>query len=297
LRSRLCRENKKTPAFLLGITYRRSAVQEGIFLAGNEFVITVKAVVMKQYLKGFYFIIFSLFICLLQLPFAFGKKNGDRRATFFHPIKPAVKSADSAVLITSYRSIYDSLHLAGSGLSKQAYELAQSGFRKMKMQGRLSNDSVLSIVDFSQSSDKKRLYVLDLKNYKVLFNTLVAHGKKSGKLWAQSFSNRPSSYKSSIGFYLTGHPYDGSNGYSLKLNGLEKGFNNNAGRRAIVLHGADYVCESYINGQGYIGRSEGCPAVPVKVAKDIINTIKDGSCLFIYHADKIYRQRSAILKG
>ncbi len=167
----------------------------------------------------------------------------------------------------------------------------------MLRQGQLENDTVLSIVDFSQPSDKKRLFVLDMKNYRVLYNTLVAHGRNSGKLWAQSFSNRPSSFKSSIGFYRTGHPYDGNNGYSLKLEGLEKGFNNNAGRRAIVLHGARYVCDSYITEQGYIGRSEGCPAVPVQFAKDIINTIKDGSCLFIYHPDKLYRQRSALVKG
>jgi len=251
---------------------------------------------MKKKLKGFYLIVSSLFICLLHLPVAFGKK-AHRSETFFHTDKPLTKSTDSVELITSFRSIYDSLHLEISGLSKQAYELAQSGFKKMKKQGQLANDSILSIVDFSQSSDKKRLYILDLKNYKVLYNTLVAHGKKSGKLWAESFSNQPSSYKSSIGFYLTGHPYLGGNGYSLKLSGLEKGFNNNAARRAIVMHGAGYVSETYIADQGYIGRSEGCPAVPKQFAKEIINTIKDGTCLFIYHSDRLYRQRSALLKG
>jgi L,D-transpeptidase catalytic domain len=251
---------------------------------------------MKKKLKSSYLILSFIFICL-HLPFAFGNKTGHHNETFFHPVKSISRSTDSAVLISSFRSIYDSLHLEVSGLSKQAYEMAQSGFKKIKTEGRLVNDTVLSIVDFSQPSDKKRLYVLDLKNYKVLYNTLVAHGKKSGKLWAESFSNRPSSGKSSIGFYLTGQSYKGSNGYSLKLDGLEKGFNNNAASRAIVLHGADYVCDSYINMQGYIGRSEGCPAVPVQFAKDIINTIKDGSCLFIYHSDKVYRQYSSILKG
>ena len=252
---------------------------------------------MKKRLKGFWLILSSFVICFLHLPFAFGKKMGYPAPSFPHPVKTITQSTDSVALITSFRSIYDSLHLGISGLSKQAYDLAQSGFKKMLRQGRLENDSVLSIVDFSQPSDKKRLYVLDMRNYKVLYNTLVAHGRNSGKLWAQSFSNRPSSYKSSIGFYLTGHPYDGNNGYSLKLEGLEKGFNNNAGRRAIVIHGARYVCDSYITEQGYIGRSEGCPAVPLQFAKDIINTIKDGSCLFIYHPDKLYCQRSALVKG
>ena len=252
---------------------------------------------MQKNQKSFYFILSSLFICLLHLPLAFGQKTEYLRETFFYHVKTNSRSTDSVALISAFRSIYDSLHLEVSGLSKLAYEMAQSGFKKIKDQGRLVNDSVLSIVDFSQSSDKKRLYVLDLKNYKMLYNTLVAHGKNSGKLWAESFSNRPASCKSSIGFYLTGHPYHGTNGYSLKLDGLEKGFNNNAASRAIVLHGAGYVCDSYINEQGYIGRSEGCPAVPVRFAKDIINTIKDGSCLFIYHSDKIYSQRSALLKG
>lgn len=252
---------------------------------------------MKKKLKSIYLILSSAIIFFLYLPFAFGRKSNQRHETFFHAARVLTRSMDSAALISSIRSIYDSLHLEVSGLSKQAFDLAQTGFRKMQRQGRLVNDSVLSIVDFSQSSDKKRLYVLDLKNYRILFNTLVAHGKKSGKLWAESFSNRPSSYKSSIGFYLTGQPYEGNNGYSLKLDGLERGFNNNAARRAIVLHGAGYVCDSYINDQGYIGRSEGCPAVPIQFATDIINTIKDGSCLFIYHSDNYYRQHSAILKG
>jgi hypothetical protein len=252
---------------------------------------------MKKKLKGFYLILASLFICFLQLPFAFGKKSMYSSYSYQHSDKTATRSSDAVALITSFRSIYDSLHLSISGLSRQAYDLAQSGFKKMQQQGRLENDSVLSIVDFSQPSDKKRLYVLDLKNYKILYNTLVAHGRNSGKLWAQSFSNRPSSYKSSLGFYLTGHPYEGNNGYSLKLEGLEKGFNNNAVRRAIVIHGAGYVCDSYITEQGYIGRSEGCPAVPLELAKDIINTIKDGSCFFIYHPNKYYRQRSSLAKG
>jgi hypothetical protein len=250
---------------------------------------------MKKKLKGFYLMLASLLICFLHLPFAFGKKTD---YSHYHYSDRVIKpSRDSASYITSYRSVYDSLQLGVTGLSKSAFELAQKGFKKIRTQGHLLNDSVLSIIDFSLSSDKKRLYVIDIKNYKILYNTLVAHGRNTGKLWAQSFSNRPSSLKSSIGFYITGHPYDGNNGYSLKLEGLERGFNNNAERRGIVLHGAGYVCDSYINDQGFIGRSEGCPAVPRDVAPDIINTIKDGSCLFIYYPNKTYRQRSQLVKG
>jgi hypothetical protein len=252
---------------------------------------------MKKKLKGFYLILSSILICFLHLPIAFGKKSTFSLQSLSHSDKTATRSNEPVELITSHRSVYDSLHLEIAGLSKKAFDLAQKGFYKIERQGRLANDSVLSIIDFSQSSDKKRLYVLDVKNYKVLYNTLVAHGRNSGKLWAQSFSNRPSSYKSSLGFYITRQTYDGNNGYSLKLEGLEKGFNNNAGRRAIVLHGAGYVCDSYVSEQGYIGRSEGCPAVPQEYARNIINTIKDGTCLFIYHPSKLYTQRSLLTKG
>ena len=252
---------------------------------------------MQKKLKGFYLILSSILICFLHLPLAFGKKNAFSLQSLPHSDKTLTRNTEPVELITSRRSVYDSLHLEIAGLSKKESDLAQKGFFKIEKQGRLANDSVLSIIDFSQSSDKKRLYVLDLKNYKVLYNTLVAHGRNSGKLWAQSFSNRPSSYKSSLGFYITRQTYDGNNGYSLKLEGLEKGFNNNAGRRAIVLHGAGYVCDSYISEQGYIGRSEGCPAVPQEYAKAIINTIKDGTCLFIYHPNKLYTQRSLLTKG
>lgn len=252
---------------------------------------------MQKKLKGFYLLLISFLVCFIYLPFAFGKKNAYTLKPIPTTDKTFTRSTDSVALISVHRSIYDSLHLEISGLSKKAFDMAQKGFYKIEHQGRLSNDSLLSIIDFSQSSDKKRLYVLDMKNYKILYNTLVAHGRNSGKLWAQSFSNRPSSYKSSLGFYITRQTYDGNNGYSLKLEGLERGFNNNAGRRAIVLHGAGYVCDSYINDQGYIGRSEGCPAVPQQFATEIINTIKDGTCLFIYHPNKLYSQRSLLAKG
>jgi hypothetical protein len=139
------------------------------------------------------------------------------------------------------------------------------------------------------------LYVVDLKNYQVLYKTYVAHGRNSGTVMANSFSNNPSSYKSSLGFYKTLDTYVGKHGYSLKLEGLEKGINDNADERAIVMHGADYVNPSYIPKLGYIGRSQGCPAVSNKEAAPIINTIKNGSCLFIYSPDGVYQQRSSIL--
>jgi hypothetical protein len=161
-------------------------------------------------------------------------------------------------------------------------------------EGKLLNDSIISIIDFSQPSNKKRLFVLDLKNYKILFNTLVAHGRNTGREMASYFSNQNSSFMSSPGFYITRETYEGHNGYSLKLEGIERGINDNAYERGIVVHGAEYVSQDFVNAQGYIGRSQGCPAVPVQVSKPIINTIKDGTCLFIYHPS--YVSRSEVLR-
>lgn len=241
---------------------------------------------MKKPLKSFGLIFISLFISLLHLSFGSKNTSGSISQTVI---------IDSAKLLSAGTSVYDSLQLNLSGLNRDAFENARKGWEKLRNQGKLAGQSVISIVDFSQPSNKKRLYVLDMENYKVLFNTLVAHGRNSGKEWATKFSNQLSSYKSSPGFYITGQTYSGSNGYSLKLTGIENGINDKAFQRAIVMHGASYVNESYIVSQGYIGRSQGCPAVPVKEAKKIINTIRDGTCLYIYAPSQNYLSRSVML--
>ncbi|MBC7867350.1 MAG: murein L,D-transpeptidase catalytic domain family protein, partial [Gloeobacteraceae cyanobacterium ES-bin-316] len=128
-----------------------------------------------------------------------------------------------------------------------------------------------------------------------LFNTYVAHGQNTGQEYANRFSNKPESFQSSLGFYITTSTYMGKNGFSLQLDGMENGINDLANERAIVMHGAPYVSESYIKTKGYIGRSHGCPAVPQQLNKPIIEKIKNGSCLFIYSNDKGYLKRSKIL--
>ncbi len=189
------------------------------------------------------------------------------------------------------------LHLADSGLSKEAYTNAVKGFAYLSNEGKLNSDSVISIIDFSLSSNQKRLFVIDLKNNKLLYNSLVAHGRNSGKDMAEHFSNAPESFESSLGFYVTAATYQGKHGYSLKLMGQENGINDNAYQRGIVMHCAAYVSASYAQHQGYIGRSEGCPALPENMYKPIIETIKNGSCLYIYSADKNYLSRSRIING
>lgn len=243
---------------------------------------------MNKPIKNF-ILIFSC-VCISLLHLSFGNKDAHKYAT-----ATLALTNDSDQLARKI-TVYDSLQLNSAGLSREAFENAKKGWEKLISEGKLTNRSIMSIVDFSQSSNKKRLYVLDMENYKVLFNTLVAHGKNSGKEWATSFSNRLSSYKSSPGFYVTTQTYSGENGYSLKLEGLEKGINDKALERAIVMHGANYVNETYIASLGFIGRSHGCPAVPAKQARSIINAIKNGTCLYIHIPDQDYLTHSVFLK-
>lgn len=208
------------------------------------------------------------------------------------PSSSPVEIVEKAVLNSA--ELFSQWNLGATGLSEQAFELAREGFTLLSEKKVLSNSSLLTIIDFSKPSTQKRLYVLDMATGKVLFNSLVAHGRNSGCNFANAFSNKKESCKSSLGFYVTLDPYFGSNGYSLKLRGVEKGINDNAYSRAIVLHGADYVSETFIRRNGYLGRSEGCPAVPKELSKNIINIIKGGSCMFLYSPLKTYSSHSKI---
>jgi hypothetical protein len=205
-------------------------------------------------------------------------------------------TADGDVPSKSIVSLYDSLQLGELGLSRNAFDYALQGYNYLLSSGKLNNDKLLSIVDFSLPSSRKRLFVIDLKSNKLVYNTYVAHGRNSGREMASEFSNQPESNKSSLGFYVTGDTYIGKHGYSMRLLGEEKGINDNANSRAIVMHSAPYVSESAIKMQGFIGRSLGCPALPENLYKPIIEKIKNGSCLFLYSPDKNYAMHSTIVK-
>lgn len=183
------------------------------------------------------------------------------------------------------------------GLSKSAFEYAYKGYRLLVKKKIISKQEYLTICDFSQSSNNKRLYLLDMCNNEVLLNTYVAHGRKSGGEYATRFSNKPRSMQSSLGFYITQNTYYGEHGLALRVRGLEAGYNDKAGRRRIVVHGADYIGDSWLERNNYMGRSFGCPAIPRKESNSIINTIKSGSCLFIYYPSKSYLKGSKILNG
>jgi len=216
--------------------------------------------------------------------------------------KKSVKNISSAVAIKNNDiptifNLYNSLRLDSLGLSKEAFFTAINGLDSLQTAGIIKNNRIISIVDFSLPSYKKRLFIIDLVSGKLLFNTFVSHGKNSGKEMATKFSNDLNSFASSLGFYVTGDTYEGEHGYSLRLQGLEEGINDNAYDRSIVMHSAPYINGQVIKKLGYIGRSLGCPAIPVSVHKAIINTIKNGSCLFLYSPDEQYLSHSRFLKS
>jgi hypothetical protein len=192
--------------------------------------------------------------------------------------------------------LYDSLQLDNFGLSREVMQMAYKGQQELINRGELGNEELIAVCDFSQPSSKKRLYIIDTRNYKVVYNTYVAHGKNSGLNYAERFSNTPESLQSSLGFYRTKGTYFGKHGLSLKLEGLERGFNNNAEARAVVMHGAEYIGDNRA-GSAYMGRSFGCPAVPQAQSQKIINILKNGSCLFIYHPTQKYLSASKILNA
>lgn len=183
-----------------------------------------------------------------------------------------------------------------SGLSSNVATLAFNAHETARQRGFTHSD-ILTIIDYSLPSTAKRLWVVDLRKNKMIVNTVVSHGAHTGDLYARSFSDQPGTHKTSIGVYVTDQTYSGSHGISLRLKGLERGFNANAYSRAIVVHGARYVGEG-INmvGRG-IGRSWGCPAIPAQIASSVINTIKGGSVLVAYYPDKKWLTHSQFIRA
>jgi hypothetical protein len=210
---------------------------------------------------------------------------------------PVTLSKSSAAFEEEVSNLYCQANLEASGLGRQAFEYAYKGYLRLLDERRILKNNIITICDFSQSSRNKRLYVVDLESRKILINTYVAHGRRSGGEYAQSFSNSWSSHKSSLGFYVTDITYTGKHGLALRIHGLEKGFNDKASRRNIVIHGSKYVGEGYIRSNKYNGRSFGCPAIPNSDVKEVIEDMKGGSCFFIYHPTKKYLTGSKILNG
>jgi hypothetical protein len=206
-------------------------------------------------------------------------------------------SANSPYLKRTADSVYDLIGLGQYGLEKEVFFNGFKGYQYLQSRGLLRKVNLLTICDYSQSSNNKRLYVIDLLNSRLLFNTYVSHGRNSGNEFATSFSNFDNSNKSCLGFLVTGGTYSGKAGLSLRFNGMEPGINDRVKSRAIVLHGSRFVNESIMSDRGTIGKSLGCPAVPFGVHARIIDAIKGGSCFFINHPDKWYTTTSKILNA
>jgi hypothetical protein len=209
-------------------------------------------------------------------------------------VKTKTKGAMSplARFDATLRETYDRLGAEQQGLRFEVFEKAMTGYLNLRETGHLSaSQQHLTVVDFDLPSTEKRLWVLDLANDKILFHTLVAHGHNSGENGASQFSNTDQSNMSSLGFYVTGQEYEGKHGHSLRLQGLDEGFNTNAFARAIVMHGADYVSESFIKQNGRLGRSLGCPALPLDQYAQIIDAVQGGSCLFLSKSNAGYSSK------
>lgn len=238
----------------------------------------------KRIFRGAIYFILALSIPVISWSI---KENGPelgrnvRRDTLEHPATPVVVTPEET--FEKYVSeIYATAGLGAYHLDREVFKKAITGYYNFKTSNLVSSDKqIISIVDFNKPSTEKRLWIIDLAAGKVLFNTFVAHGQGSGDNMATTFSNTSESHQSSLGFYITSGTYQGKHGLSLRLNGMDKGYNNNALNRAVVVHGADYVSQGFINQHGRLGRSYGCPAIPVELTPAIINAIKGRTALFI----------------
>ena len=244
---------------------------------------------MKKHL-----LLLALIVSFSLILISFAKANNASKLVASSKDSATTDTVAVANEVSLSDQLFNDLHLKNVGLSKETVEYAIKGYEKLVDSGLVNNDQFLTIVDFSQTSRNKRFYILDMKNNKLVWNTYVSHGKNSGVDMAKSFSNQFNSNKSSLGFYVTKSTYKGKHGLSLRLGGLEHGFNDNAEARGVVVHGASYVNAGRVNSD-YMGRSQGCPALPQNEYAQVINIIKGGSVMFIYNPSQDYLQSSTLL--
>ena len=241
---------------------------------------------------------FSLPIILILLSILF--INVSWKTNNFTKLIPTSGNTDTmantkiskAIVFDNYVSIfYTESKLQNAGLSLPLFQKSMVGYLNLKKQNILNNNkNILSIIDFTKESTQKRLWIIDVKNQKLLLSSLVAHGEGSGENMATQFSNTAESHQSSLGFFVTQSIYFGKHGKSLVLDGLDNGINSLAKSRSIVVHGAEYVSEEFIKLHGRLGRSYGCPAVPEALKSQIIDLIKDKTMLYI-NGTRIYSSK------
>lgn len=208
-------------------------------------------------------------------------------------ITAAPERENSYVAIEDFTAYASHLYqqLNDNDLGYQPFETALKGYLKLTQEGQIEFGSLLTVIDMSVSANKNRFFLIDIEKEKIVHKSIVAHGRNSGGEYAKYFSNKIGSFKSSIGFYRTGETYQGKHGLSLRLDGLEFS-NSNARKRAIVIHAADYVSSVFIEKNGRLGRSLGCPSLPQKDYDQIVEKIKEGTLLFIYYPEAHYLKNS-----
>jgi hypothetical protein len=215
----------------------------------------------------------------------------------FSTTRHAARPSELKIIGMEANTLYEELQLGDAGLNEKVLEYALIGYHHLLKRNEIQNPDILTICDFSQPSSQKRMYVIDMNARKLVSRNYVAHGASSGEEFATSFSNAPESHKSSLGFYVTTNTYVGENGLSLRLDGLDRGFNSLASERNIVIHGAPYVSERILQKYGVMGTTYGCPAIPEEITRDLIPVLTGGSCFFIYYPSKKYLTESSVLNG
>ena len=209
-----------------------------------------------------------------------------RTSSILSTESPTASSVANAIDVATARA---------AGVSTDVLRLALDAVQCGVRSGDLAPPPTLTLIDYSIPSTRPRLWVFDLHSGAMLFNELVAHGKGTGDNLAEHFSDDMNSHESSLGLFVTADTYIGNNGYSLRLDGLEPGFNSHARERAIVMHGASYVSADFASKQGRLGRSWGCPALSAAVARRVIDTVRGGGVVFSYYPDPVWLAQSRFL--
>jgi hypothetical protein len=237
-------------------------------------------------------------IAFLTVFFSFTTTDGHNISKIFASSEPLSEVANISLSpdeeITQLYNVFVENNLSVPNL--ESFKNGMIGYYKLADKN-LVDKQILTIIDFSLSSKKERMWVMDMSKNKILYHTVVSHGKNTGSEFATKFSNKKNSKQSSLGFFITGETYFGKNGLSLFIDGMEKQFNSNARERYVVIHGASYANPSAIKNLGRLGRSYGCPALPTAISQEIIDLIKNKSVLYIYSDDKIYAKNSKMIQA
>jgi hypothetical protein len=209
--------------------------------------------------------------------------------------KAAVRNTTPVVAPSRSQAASAWSQAARGTIDPRVFDLALGAVQCTVRSGAIADPSTLTVIDYSKPSSEKRLWVFDLRSHDLLYEELVAHGQGSGDNLANVFSNEPDTHASSLGLFLTEDTYVGKNGYSLRLKGLDEGFNHRAGERAIVMHGAPYVSDDFVKKNGRLGRSWGCPALREGVAREVIDRVRGNGIVFSYYPNQEWLDSSRYL--